>query len=449
MAIGKLSKGSHAAGLIEYLLGEYDHSGGIRPVVQIVGGTMGFTSKDAKAQFDAFAQLRPSLGINVVHNSISLPASDRHLSPKEWEQIGDIWARGMGFDGYLTVCHGNHIHIAASRIKLDGSVVSDAHDYRRSEALIHEIEEVFGLTQVEASHLIDSDRTHSHITAPKTAEIEMACKGQASAKAVLQSLLTELTSAPITASDFVLLLEAQGVDVRPNISATTGQLSGFAFALDGHAFTASALGRGFTLSHLIQKGLSYEQNRDLPTLVGAKDRSNASALDRGIAVHTARAGNDLQGIAGPSRTTRDGDAGRTQRMAGTAETDRGQSAQRDTGSAPDHSSEHENPTVRPESRSAVDTDVAGRSPTGQDSRISTALGTSSPRHTPTHHDSSADYIGLDDSDGWDALFAFFRKWAASMKRRLAAINSVSLGRMDLAEGQFNGSGKNSQMRQRT
>lgn len=270
MAIGKLSKGTHASGLIDYLLNAFDHSGDERPSVQIVGGTMGFTSIDAKAQFDAFARLRPSLGVNVVHNSISLPASDRDLSPLDWAQIGDIWARGMGFEGYLTVCHGNHIHIVASRIKLDGSVVSDAHDYRRSEALIRQIEATFGLTQIEASHLIDPDRSSHHITAPKSAEIEMACKGEAPAKAILQSLSQDLTAAPITASDFVAMLEALGVDVRPNISATIGRLSGFAFAFDGHAFTASALGRGFTLSNLIQKGLSYEQNRDLPTLIGAK-----------------------------------------------------------------------------------------------------------------------------------------------------------------------------------
>lgn len=435
MAIGKLSKGSHAAGLIDYLLGAFDHSGDVRPVVRIVGGTMGFTSQDAKAQFEDFANLRPSLGVNVVHNSISLPTSDRDLSPEEWAKIGDVWACGMGFEGYVTVCHGNHIHIAASRIKLDGSVVSDAHDYRRSEALIREIEERFALAKVDASHLIDPDRTHTHITAPKTAEIEMACKGQASAKGVLQSLLTELTSAPITASDLVALLEAQGVDVRPNISETTGRLSGFSFALDGHAFTASALGRGFTLANLLKKGFSYEQNRDLPTLVRAKERSDAKAFGGRAHGNPPGARGDVSGDTSAAAKERSGDDRGPSTDAGQGKDVNHHSSERSLtrteGPAGNQSVDQSSSEISP-SRSAGD---QVRHSASQDNHVATSLGRSSPSG-PQSHDTGSTYHADLDGDDWNDLFAFLRKWSAAISRARAAFTSTAAPQRAIGLGLF-------------
>lgn len=277
MAIGKLIKGANPNGLIDYLLGATDNQGRRRPRVAILGGTLGFDGASIKRQFATLKKLRPSLTKNIVHMSISLPAQDRELSDDEWSAIGDHWARGMGFQAYLTVCHGDHIHIAASRIRLDGSVVSDSHDYRRSEALVREIEQRFELIAVEPSHLLKPDRKADHIAAPKSGELEMAAKGEISSKAQLQELLSELTSKPITASDFVDALEACGVDVRPNISPTTCRLSGFAFGLDGTVLSASALGRGFSLKNLEKRGFSYVKDRDFEKLSRAKERSLAPA----------------------------------------------------------------------------------------------------------------------------------------------------------------------------
>lgn len=279
MAIGKLIKGSNASGLVEYLLGANDNQGRLRPKVAIVGGTLGFDGASAKRQFASLKKLRPSFSKNTVHMSISLPVQDRELTDQEWAAIGDHWAKGMGFQAYLTVCHGDHIHIAASRIRLDGTAVSDSHDYRRSEALIREIETTFKLIPVAPSHLLKPDRKTDHVAAPKSGELVLAEKGEISSKAQLQQLLTDLTATPITASDFVDALEGCGVDVRPNISATTGRLSGFAFGLDGHVLSASALGRGFSLKNLEKRGFSYVKDRDFQKLSKAKERSFERAID--------------------------------------------------------------------------------------------------------------------------------------------------------------------------
>ncbi|PLS21673.1 hypothetical protein C0U40_09250 [Amylibacter cionae] len=83
----------------------------------------------------------------------------RRAGHLEWAQIFDLWAEQMGFDGYMTVCHGNLIHIAADRIRLDGSVVGDSHDYRRSEAVFHEneVSEVSPCNRFEHSFGVTSD----------------------------------------------------------------------------------------------------------------------------------------------------------------------------------------------------------------------------------------------------------------------------------------------------
>lgn len=298
MAIGKLIKGANPNGLVDYLLGATDNQGRDRPKVAIIGGTLGFDGASAKRQFATLRKLRPSLTKNIVHMSISLPAQDRELSDDEWSAVGDHWAVGMGFQAYLTVCHGDHIHIAASRIRLDGSVVSDSHDYRRSEALIREIEQRFELIPLEPSHLLKPDRKADHITAPKSGELEMAAKGEISSKAQLQGLLSDLTATPVTASDFVDALEACGVDVRPNVSPTTGRLSGFAFGLNGTVLSASALGRGFSLKNLEKRGFSYVKDRDFEKLSRAKERSLVlAASDAAGDEH----GNAARGASGDTR----------------------------------------------------------------------------------------------------------------------------------------------------
>jgi hypothetical protein len=63
----------------------------------------------------------------------------------------------MGFDDnqYVVVRHcdraHDHIHIIASRIKLDGSCVSDSWDHLRIQTVMRELEQEFNLTPVEST----------------------------------------------------------------------------------------------------------------------------------------------------------------------------------------------------------------------------------------------------------------------------------------------------------
>ena len=416
MAIGKLTKGNNAAGLVDYILADQDHKGEHRDRAVIVGGTLGFDAQAAKAHLGALKNLRPSLTRNVAHMSISLPEGDRALSDEEWSQIGDMWAAQMGFEAYMTVCHGDHIHIAASRIRLDGSVVSDAHDFRRSEAVIREIEARFDLIHVQPSHLLDPSRARDHVAAPTRGEFEMADRGVISTKARLQVLLNDLTAAPITATDFVEALEECGVDVRPNVSAETGTLSGFSFGLDGHHISASQIGRKFSLKHLNERGFTYEQDRDFSTLIGAKERSVERALARStgadarIEPRDASADRGASNSSGEETTARDrgasaGGGGHVHPKEG-RETDRPEVALVGEG-AVENAKRPERTQESP--RQVGDGDKGGT--TGSPSGFG---GASRGSFGDAWHGTGDSGWSILDGDDWEALFRFFKDWSRSI-----------------------------------
>jgi hypothetical protein len=298
--IGKLIKGRGARGLCAYLLGARDHNGGRRPRAEVIGGTLsGQTARDLAAEFGTLHRLRPRLGVHMVHMSLRIPADERPLADDEWRAIGQCWAEGMGFDAYTIVSHGDHIHVAASRVRVDGSVVSDAQDWRRSEEVVRVLEREHGLRQVEASHLLEPARATTHRKAPGQAEIALAERGMAPTVEQLRDLVEAALADRPTVSEFVARLEAAGVDVRPNV-AGTGKLSGFAYALDGGAaVTAAVLGRGYTLSNMLKRGLSYDPDRDIAALHRGSARAAPGAAGGADAEPAADVGSRGDGHPGP------------------------------------------------------------------------------------------------------------------------------------------------------
>lgn len=275
--IGKLGKGTGALGLMQYLLRTHDHNGEVRSHIELIGGTFsGQTPREIGKEFEAFHTLRPTLKRHVVHMSLRLAPGDRTLSIEEWRELGTAWAQNMGFDGYAIVMHGNHIHIACSRIKLDGSIVSDGWDWRRSEAIIRDLEHRHGLHRVEPSHLLEPGRARQHRKSPGLSEIALAERGQVPTAEIMRDLLDAALARSTTITQFIEHLESAGVDVRANI-ASTGRLSGFSYAMDHQLFTAKGLGRKYTYSSLIAGGLTYEPDRDAEAIERTRGSSKTGA----------------------------------------------------------------------------------------------------------------------------------------------------------------------------
>jgi hypothetical protein len=241
--IGKLIRGRSIRGLMDYLLAPVDQKGDTRPRSVIVGGTFaGRTARTIAQEFAALRALRPNLGVAVVHETLRLPPNASELTDAEWLSIARYWAEAMEFEAWVAVCHGDgHIHIAASRIRVDGSVVSDSHDWTLSERVVREIEKRFGLDEIKPSHLLEPSRDWIEQKAPRQAQLAVADRtGVPLPSDLLAASIGALLITPISVTDFVLGLEKAGFAVRPNI-ASTNKVSGLAYSIAGVLVTAHAL----------------------------------------------------------------------------------------------------------------------------------------------------------------------------------------------------------------
>ncbi len=162
MAIASISRPRHAAKCVNYILASHDHAGRKRDFVGVIASTIGRSASIATRSLKAIGLLRPNLNRHLYHASISATPAERKIHNNEWSRIGQAWCRGMGLENYLIVRHGDHIHIVASRIRLDGSAASDSNDYRRSELLLRQIEHQFELKRTQSSHLIDLEKRRFH-----------------------------------------------------------------------------------------------------------------------------------------------------------------------------------------------------------------------------------------------------------------------------------------------
>ncbi|TWW10033.1 hypothetical protein E3A20_08390 [Planctomyces bekefii] len=280
--IGKQTKGRGFRGAMKYLLGK-DGS-------EIIGGNMlGQNARELAAEFSESRRLKPTLGRAVYHASLSLPLGEA-LTDQRWGEVAEKYMDGMGFKGaqYVVVKHNDtahsHIHILASRIKLDGKVVSESHDYRRSETLIRGLEREFSLSPTLPSREAQS-------RAPTTGELHRALKeNRPSTKLKLQNIINEAARGRPSMSQFVSHLEDQNVAVIPNI-AKTGHVSGISFRLGGEMMKGSDLGRSFTWKGLQQRGVSYEYGRDIQAIRQAASRKGSigyRSTDRRNAPHQYR-----------------------------------------------------------------------------------------------------------------------------------------------------------------
>lgn len=270
--IAKQNKGSGFLGTLKYVL-EKDQA-------QLIGGNMLSESpQDLASEFSESRKMKSDVTKCVYHTSLALPKGER-LTDHQWNEVANEYMEKMGFgqSQFIVARHKDtehdHIHIVASRIGLDGKVVSDSHDYKRSETIVRGLEMKFGLTPVTPSHEVER-------RAPTRGEIERTLKGDVSTKLRMQDLIDQAMPHSHTASDFIQNLDLLGVSVVPNI-AKTGHVSGVSYMLDNEQMKGSDLGKKYTWQGIQRNGVHYDQNRDGESISQAIKRSKdqSRTIDR-------------------------------------------------------------------------------------------------------------------------------------------------------------------------
>ena len=301
----KTSRGTGFRGVLNYAL---EDGKGV-----VIGGNMsGRDAASLASEFGISRRQRPDIEKPVWHQALRLPNGEK-LSNEQWCQIGDAYMKKMGFSENHQRLYiieddpdGQHIHIPASRIALDGKLYYGQNENLISTRATQEIEREFGLILTKGPSYDDDGKiVMPKVSRPKPGEVNMAIQtGEQPPRMQIQHAIAEILKEKPTTIEFIDKLELAGITAVPNI-ASTGRMNGFSFEMDGIRFTGSQLGQDYKWAKLEQR-IDYEQARDSQQLAEYKqaaiDRNSEAdrlaelhALDRPVSA--SQIGSDLDSVA--------------------------------------------------------------------------------------------------------------------------------------------------------
>jgi hypothetical protein len=291
MSITKVGKAKSSADAVEYVLKE-EKNGEKQP--QIIGGNVaGSTVQAIRNVFRDQEKLNFKVKNTVIHISVSFPTG-ANISNLLANKYAKSLAEKLGFEmnPYVVVRHFDkdnrsedsyaHIHIVASRIKNDGTPISEWQIAERTIAATVELDRKFELQSVEYQKVNQGKKTERNIkkneyrVMQKTGKLSVLEEFKDAAEDTLRQIdkseietKTE-NNQPNKTRFFIEKLQKSGFEVLPFISKDDGQMKGFSFKKDKIIFTASKAGKKFGWTNLATQ-LEYNAEKDLKFLVDLKD----------------------------------------------------------------------------------------------------------------------------------------------------------------------------------
>lgn len=253
--IAKQAKGADFFGVLKYNQNKVDKGEAIILDTNLSSESVVKQTKE----FNIVRQQKPNLSKAVYHVSLNLPYEDSNkLSDEKFANLARDYLEGMNFKAnqYIIYKHFDqdhlHIHIVANRVNFSGNVVSDSHDYKRSETLIRKLEKKYNLTELvrkEESNVLSKG------------EIEKCLRtGESPDRLVLQSIINELLKQHLTMHEFFEKLKGKEIEVKLNKSST-GLVSGISFKYKEVTYKGSKIHRSLSYNNLIKKLKPNEQER--------------------------------------------------------------------------------------------------------------------------------------------------------------------------------------------
>ncbi|HZM57336.1 MAG TPA: hypothetical protein VFC03_20160 [Acidimicrobiales bacterium] len=234
--IGKITTGASGRSLIRYLFGpgkanEHTDQRVITSGLALGGDVLAGRALSRQAivelgsDLDAANDLSRAdpAGGHIWHLSLSLPAGDRPLTDDQWAEVARKTTKAIGFEreglepaAWVAVAHGasaqgnQHIHIAASLVRLDGSRVETWQSKRTISRVCAEVEHTYGLNVVEG-------REGRGMPGLTRAELERTAREQLAEppRITLARIVREASVASETEAEFVRRLRGSGALVRP------------------------------------------------------------------------------------------------------------------------------------------------------------------------------------------------------------------------------------------
>lgn len=258
--IGRQIKGRGFRGLVEYLAGKEGAS-------ILAGNLLTKTPREIASELEQVRSLRPTLRRAVFHMPIR-PAPGEQLTDSQWREVAERTIAGMGFSGspWIAYLHRDarevHLHLVASRIAYNGSIVSDANDYARAQRILRAIERDYGLRAVGASDQAKPPRSSERQRSERTGEVSTR-------EQLRQSIIDASRGGPSVAG-FLERLRSRGIEVQFRV-APRGQVTGISYRSGPQAFAGYSLGPAFTWRGLQTRlGVRFDPARDLPAIFAAR-----------------------------------------------------------------------------------------------------------------------------------------------------------------------------------
>ena len=283
--IGKITKGSSGRALIRYLFGPGRANEHTDQRVLSSGLSVGIEEGRALSAAE-IAGLGAAidvandrfgtnpLGGHIWHVSLSIPKVDRLIVDDEWSDMAQRVMSALGFErqgvqpaAWVAIGHGasadgnQHLHIAASLIRLDGRQVNIWQDRKTLSRVCAELEKDYGFTVIDG-------REGKGMPGLSRAELERTARAQLPEppRITLARLVREASVASKDEAEFVRRLRGSGALVRPRFeSGGQEAVVGYSVALrtkDDSApiwFGGGKLAKDLTLPHLRQFwGVSYD-----------------------------------------------------------------------------------------------------------------------------------------------------------------------------------------------
>ncbi|EAP8783955.1 relaxase/mobilization nuclease domain-containing protein, partial [Salmonella enterica] len=276
----KIKRGKSFAGVVRYVLQSGAHHKS-DPVV-IGGNMLSDSAVEMIAEFDSTKHLRLDVAKPVWHNSLRLPDGET-LTNEQWSIIADDYMKRMGFRDTHLRCYvlhdddGQHIHIIANRIDLNGGkLYLGRNENLISTQIISKLEIAHGLTVTKTTSP-PSQAQPKRKTVSRNEKMLSERTGVLSPREALQQILDKSLSDKPDLLTFIKRLEEAEVSWKANI-ASTGKMNGFSFEYTGIAFKASQLGKSYSWANLSNR-LNYNPDHleALRSDISIKDQPAAPA----------------------------------------------------------------------------------------------------------------------------------------------------------------------------
>ncbi|MBW4607416.1 MAG: relaxase/mobilization nuclease domain-containing protein [Hassallia sp. WJT32-NPBG1] len=273
-----------------YVLGKDD-------AVLVTTNMAGKTVADFNQQFLDTKYANKGTSRQCAHLIISIAHREsyhEHLDDSQYSYVAEEYLKEMGYlpnkeenstpSQFVAVRHQDrnheHLHLIASRIRLDGTTVSDSFDYFKAQEITRRLSAELGLEITPTSNNAIAQKLQSEygitvLTSPNRSKSIREVNAKHStpgAKEIIRGAIAQAIQGQPTASEYVQRLEENNIRVLPKFQGK--ELLGFTYVQENVLIAGYQVSKNYSLPKLKSEfGLSYKQERDYTKLSAIRSQS--------------------------------------------------------------------------------------------------------------------------------------------------------------------------------